>query len=189
MKKLTISILSAFCAAAFAGCGPAANTTNVSNAKVMNGSMNNTSNVAVVVNNDSPAVANSNKGVMNANVSRADYDKDRAKYEAEKGGSTIGQGANDSWIWFKTKAALAASDDLRDSTINVDVDNDVITLKGSVATAAQKTQAETVAKGIEGQKGVKNELKVQPKDSMTNQMVNGSGGNKMTNANANAKTK
>ena len=65
------------------------------------------------------------------------------------------------------------ADDLRDSTINVDVVNDVITLKGTVATAAQKTQAETVAKTIDGQKGVKNELQVRAGDSMTNQMVNG----------------
>lgn len=113
----------------------------------------------------------------NANVSREEYDKNHAQYEKDKGSSTIGQGANDSWIWFKTKTALAAADDLRDSTINVDVANDMITLKGTVASAAQKSQAETVAKGIEGQKGVKNELTVNSKDSMTNQMVNGSTSN------------
>ena len=124
---------------------------------------------------------------VNYNASRADYDKDRTKYEAEKGASTIGQGANDSWIWFKTKGALAASNDLRDSTINVDVDKDIITLKGTVATAAQKTQAEAVAKGIEGQKGIKNELKVQAGDSMTNQMVGGNSNMKMSNSNANVK--
>lgn len=109
----------------------------------------------------------------NANVSRDEYDKNRAEYEKGKGSSTIGQGVNDSWMWFKTKAALATTDDLRDSTINVDVINDVITLKGTVSTAAQKAAAEKVAKGIEGQKGVKNELTVKPADSMTNQMVNG----------------
>ncbi len=119
-----------------------------------------------------PTVVNSN-----ANVSREEYDKNRAQYEKDKGSSTIGQGANDSWIWFKTKAALATADDLRDSTINVDVENDVITLKGTVATAAQKSAAETVAKGIDGQKGVKNTLTVKPNDSMTNQMVNGNTSN------------
>lgn len=109
----------------------------------------------------------------NANVSREDYDKNRSEYEKDRGSSTIGQGVNDSWLWFKTKAALATTDDLRDSTINVDVVNDVITLKGTVGNAAQKASAEKVAKGIEGQKGVKNELTVKPADSMTNQMVNG----------------
>ncbi len=127
-------------------------------------------NTAVVVN----ATVSPTPRVANSNVSREDYDKNRSEYEREKGSSTIGQGANDSWIWFKTRAALATADDLRDSTINVDVVNDMITLKGTVATAAQKTQAETVAKSIEGQKGVKNELQVRAGDSM---MGNGKSSN------------
>lgn len=180
MRRLTV-LTAAALAAVSIGCESAANT------NVANKAINANSNVAVVVNNNSNAVMmNSNMGnssMMNSNVSRADYDRDRAKYEADRGTSTIGQGANDSWIWFKTKSALATTNDLRDSTINVDVTNDVITLKGSVGTAAQKASAEAVAKGIEGQKGIKNELKVQAGDSMTNQMVNG---NTSTN-NANMK--
>ena len=130
------------------------------------------SNTAVVVN---ATPANTNR--RNENPTREEYDRNRAEYERDKGSSTIGQGANDSWIWFKTKTALAAADDLRDSTINVDVENDVITLRGTVASAAEKSKAETVAKGIEGQKGVRNQLTVRPADSMTNQMVNGNSSN------------
>ena len=187
MRRLTIFTFAAALAVGSIGCETASNTTVNKNA--MNG---NVSNVGVVVNSNSNMAANTgvntNKVAMNSNVSRADYDKDRAKYEAEKGASTIGQGANDSWIWFKTKAALATVNDLSDSTINVDVANDVITLKGTVKTAAQKTQAETTAKGIEGQKGVKNELKVDANDSMTNQMTSGNTNTaKMANSNANMK--
>ena len=109
----------------------------------------------------------------NANISREEYDRNRAEYERDRGSSTIGQGVNDSWLWFKTRAALLATDDLRDSTINVDVVNDAVTLKGTVANAAQKTKAEQVAKGIEGVKSVKNELTVRPADSLTNRVVNG----------------
>ena len=142
-------------------CETASNTNvNVRNAN---------SNTAVVVN----ATATPTPRTSNANISREEYDKNRAIHEKDKGSSTIGQGINDSWIWFKTKTALAAASDLRDSTINVDVVNDVITLKGTVATAAQKTSAETVAKSIDGQKGVKNQLTVKPTDSVTNQVVNG----------------
>ena len=104
----------------------------------------------------------------NVNMSREDYDMNRAACENQKGSSTIGSGVNDSWIWFKTRMALLAASDLRESTINVDVANDMITLKGTVANAAQKASAEKVAKTIEGQKGVKNELKIAPKDSVTN---------------------
>jgi hyperosmotically inducible protein len=109
-----------------------------------------------------------NSNTANANVTREEYDRNRAQYERDKGSSTIGQGANDSWLWFKTRTALMTTADLRDSTINVDAVNDVITLKGTVASAAQKTKAEQVAKDIDGVKSVKNELKVAPNDSVTN---------------------
>ena len=147
---------------------PVANT----NANVRNAN----SNTAVLV-NATPAAANTNRS--HANVTREEYDKNRAEYERDKGSSTIGQGANDSWLWFKTKSALMTTSDLRDSTINVDVQNGVITLKGTVASAAEKTKAKQVADGIEGKKSVVDQLKVAPNDSMTN---TGSGNSK-TNKN------
>jgi hyperosmotically inducible protein len=188
MRRLTTLTFAVTLAAASIGCQSATNT-NVATNKPANAN----SNVAVVVPNNSNMAANTGSVTSNStsstnyNVSRADYDKDRAKYEAEKGTSTIGTGANDSWIWFKTKGALAGVNDLRDSTINVDVDNGVITLKGSVGSAAQKTAAETAAKGIEGQKGIKNQLTVNANDSMTNQMTSGNSNAKTTNSNANMK--
>ena len=139
--------------------------TNTNNANMRNAN----SNTAVVVN----ATVTPTPRSSDSNISREEYDKRKAEYEKDKGSSTIGQGINDSWIWFKTRTALAATDNLRDSTINVDVVNDRITLRGTVATAAQKSTAETVAKGIEGQKGVDNKLTVRPNDSVTNQVVNG----------------
>lgn len=150
-----------------AGCESATNS-NI-NANVRNANAN----TAVVVN----ATATPTPRPTNANVTREEYDKNREQYERDKGSSTIGQGINDSWIWFKTKTALAAADDLRDSTINVDVVNDRITLKGTVGSAAQKSMAETIAKSIEGQKGVTNNLQVRVNDSVTNQVVNGSNSN------------
>ncbi len=181
MRRLSILTFVAVFAMAFVGCSTTANT-NVKTNTVMNSN----SNVAVVVNNNSNAVvmnSNMSSNRYSSNMTREQYEKNKADYDKDRTGSTIGSGVNDSWIWFKTKAALATVNDLRDSTINVDVTNDVITLKGTVATAAQKTQAETTAKGIEGQKGVKNELKVQANDSMTNQMTSGNSNTKMTNAN------
>lgn len=157
---MTIGLMSL----ALAGCESTGNT---------NTNLRNTNTNTGYVTNNNTATPAATPRRDNANVSKEEYEKNRADYEKDKGSSTIGQGVNDSWIWFKTKTALATTSDLRDSTINVDVVNDVITLKGTVATAEQKTKAETVAKGIDGQKGVKNELKVAPKDSMTNQAING----------------
>ena len=115
-------------------------------------------------------------------MTREEYEKNKSQYESEKGSSTIGQGADDMWLWVKTRAELLGTSDLRESTINVDVVNSVVTLKGTVADAAQKTKAEQVAKGIDGVKSVKNELKVQANDSMTNQMTSGNS-NSRSNAN------
>ena len=80
--------------------------------------------------------------------------------EAKEACDTIGEGLKDGWLWTKTKGSLAAVDDLRDSTINVDVEDGVITLRGTVASAAQKAAAVKAANGIEGKKSVKDMLKV-----------------------------
>ena len=168
--SLTVAMVSI--AGMLFGCG--GTTTNTNTARNGNGMTNlgtNNANVGAVVVN-----SNTNRW-SNANISRADYDKSREDYERDKGSSTIGSGANDSWLWFKTRAALLTTADLRESTINVDVVNDVVTLKGTVANAAQKTKAEQVAKDIDGVKSVKNELKVAPNDGMTN-MSSNSNGNK-----------
>ena len=119
------------------------------------------------------ANANANTAVANANTNtrraptREEYDRDKDRYqrEAKESGRKVGTGLNDGWLWVKTRFELAAADDLRDSTINVDVDNAVVTLTGTVASAAQKTKAEQVAKAVEDVKSVKNMLKVAPTNS------------------------
>lgn len=176
----------------FAACGgPESNgVVNSTNA-----TRSNSNNTATVVNANNSTVVSTTNNTSGGNIwantngmTREQYNARRAEYEKDRGTSTIGQGANDSWLWFKTRAALATTDDLRDSTINVDVVNDVVTLKGSVASAAQKTKAEQVAKGIEGVKSVTNQLQVKAGDSMTNQMTGGNTSDgKGTNANANKK--
>lgn len=71
--------------------------------------------------------------------------------------------ANDTWIGTKAKIALLTADDVSGTAIDVDVKDGMITLSGKVHTAAEKAKAEHVASGIEGAKGVKNNLQVVPK--------------------------
>jgi osmotically-inducible protein OsmY len=153
-----------------AGCNGTANDN-----RTVNANANHNANLAA---SPSPT-ANANTGAAESRraPTREEYesDKDRYNREAKESGRTVGTGLNDGWLWVKTRFDLAAADDLRDSTINVDVDRDVVTLTGSVASAAQKTRAEQVAKSVEGVKSVRNQLKVAP-----------SGGNANGNANANA---
>src|SRR6266498_2915377 len=126
--------------------------------------------------------ANANSNMATANTNRAptreEYEKDKEKIqrEAKQAGRTIGAGLNDGWLWTKARFELAAASDLRDSTINVDVSDGVVTLTGTVANAAQKAKAEQIVKSLDGVKAVKNMLKVSPS------------GNTNSNANAN-KTK
>lgn len=108
-------------------------------------------------------VANDNANTRRA-PTREEYERDKERYsqEAKESGRTIGTGLNDGWLWVKTRFDLAGADDLRDSTINVDVDKGVVTLTGTVASAAQKSRAEAVAKSVEDVTSVKNMLKVAP---------------------------
>jgi len=123
----------------------------------------------------SPANVNSNSN-RRAGPTRQEYEKDKEKYakEAKQAGRSIGTGLNDGWLWVKVRYELAAADDLADSTINVDVNNGVVTLSGTVPTAAQKAKAEQIAKSVEGITSVKNQITVAP------------AANKNANANANA---
>lgn len=162
-------------AALLTACGDTGNTNVRSNNGVTNLGANNANVGAIVVNSNTNT--NTNRWTNTNSVTREQYDRERAEYERDRGSSTIGTGANDSWMWFKTRAALMTTDDLRESTIDVDVENAVITLKGSVGTAAQKTSAEKVANGIEGKSKVVNQLTVAPKDSMTNMSSNGNRSN------------
>ncbi|HEV2880468.1 MAG TPA: BON domain-containing protein [Pyrinomonadaceae bacterium] len=159
MKKLATLIA---LAALAAGCSSTDNGNTASrngNAAVAVNSNANTANAA----NANTANANaSSRGNYNANISEADYDRDKDRYgrEAKEAGDTIGSGLKDGYLWVKTKGALAAVDDLRDSTINVDVNDSAITLRGTVASAAQKAAAVKAANGIDGKKSVKDELKI-----------------------------
>jgi osmotically-inducible protein OsmY len=171
-SRITGFIAVAALAVLFAGCDNTANQNATAN---RNANANANANATATA----TPVANTN---TNRAPTRAEYEANKERYnrEAKQSGRKVGTGTNDTWLWIKTRWDLAAADDLRDSTINVDVDNDVVTLSGTVASAAQKTRAEAVAKSVEGVKSVRNELKVQASTTNANANAN-------RNANANAR--
>jgi len=69
---------------------------------------------------------------------------------------------SDSWITSKAKIALFADERVKGRQVHVETDKGTIALRGKVDTAEAKAAAEEVAKGIEGAKGVRNDLQVVP---------------------------
>lgn len=159
MNKINLSLLVVsimLAAISLAGCETANNTNRNANA-----------------NSNAPAAnrnEHSNANQSERGTSREDFEKtkDRIAQQAKDLGRKVGKGADDLWIWTKTRTALATAEDLRDSSISVDVDNDVVTLSGTVPTDAQKAKAEQVARNVEGVKSVKNELHVAREATGTN---------------------
>ena len=66
----------------------------------------------------------------------------------------------DSWLTSKTKIALFSDDRVKGSQVKVETKDGVVFLRGKVDSAEAKAAAETVAKGIDGVKSVKNDLQV-----------------------------
>ena len=82
--------------------------------------------------------------------------------ERAKNRETVSSGASNAALTTKVKSALAADSGLGTMTsIDVDSDKGVVTLKGKVDSAAAKKKAEEIAKKVEGVKSVKNELRVE----------------------------
>jgi hyperosmotically inducible protein len=71
----------------------------------------------------------------------------------------IGSGGNDLFLFTQARAAVNNDADLKAANVVVDVKEGVVTLSGTVASAALKSKAEELARGV-GPKDVKNQLKV-----------------------------
>jgi hypothetical protein len=163
-KRLAVLIFVVALAAFFAGCSETTNS-NVSNASnqgtVVNNNGNKNSAGVTPLNSNATANANAGHRTYNANISKEEYEKEKERYgkEAEGYGDKIGKGLSDGYYWVKVKGALALVSDLRDSTINVDIDNGVVTLRGTVANKEQVDKALKAAK-VDGVSKVVNQLKV-----------------------------
>jgi len=96
-------------------------------------------------------------------ISRSDYTEDQAREartRAKSDGSKIGDSLDDAWIHTKISTKLATNKATPGRHINVDVEKNVVTLRGNVETATAKEEAERVAKETDGVKKVRNLLTV-----------------------------
>jgi hyperosmotically inducible protein len=82
--------------------------------------------------------------------------KQEAKSAAHKSGNAI----TDSWITMKVHSQFVPEDALENSDIDVDTKAGVVTLMGTVPTAAGKSRAVAIAKATDGVKSVNDRLRV-----------------------------
>jgi hyperosmotically inducible protein len=85
---------------------------------------------------------------------------------AEKGKeiiSSTGEAINDGWITTKIKAKFADDTALKESDIDIDTKDRVVTLKGTVSSSETKKRAAAIATGTEGVLRVVDQLSVKSK--------------------------
>jgi osmotically-inducible protein OsmY len=181
-KTLLAVIAGTALSLAATGCSNDDNTNTNANVNT-----NRAVNTNAVVNTNTNATANANANATNWNMSREDYNKNENSYRAaaKNKNESIGSGLEDGWIHFKVRGALAVVNDLRDSTINVDVDNKVVTLRGTVASADQKAKAEKAAH-VDGVTKVVDKLEVKA-DNSGNKNAGNANSNTHGPANSNRK--
>jgi hyperosmotically inducible periplasmic protein len=83
--------------------------------------------------------------------------------KTKEGLSKTGEVITDAWITSRVHSKFVGEDLLKDSDINVDTNNHVVTLRGTVMSAAAKARAISEAKEVEGVRSVVDHLTVGPK--------------------------
>jgi osmotically-inducible protein OsmY len=106
-------------------------------------------------------------GSMKSTVKEgAEKTKDGVEKAADKtkeGLSKTGEVITDGWITTRVHSKFVGEDLLKDSDINVDTKDHVVTLKGTVMSAAGRARAVEQAKEVEGVHRVIDQLRIGPK--------------------------
>ena len=96
-------------------------------------------------------------------MTRSEYTPEMARSEvdnARRHHETVGGTLDDAWIHAKIVGQLIGDRETEERKINIDVDNGVVTLRGTVDSMQQKQEADRIAAETEGVKRVNNRLTV-----------------------------
>jgi len=93
---------------------------------------------------------------------KAESKMDQVKEKAKDTTQEVKGAVSDSWLTSKTKIALFADERVKGREVRIETVNGQVFLRGKVDSDVAKTAAEEIAKGVEGVKGVKNDLQVVP---------------------------
>ena len=72
----------------------------------------------------------------------------------------VGSGGNDFYLYTQARAALNADAEMKGTNVIIDIKEGIVTLSGTVASAAQRSRAEQLTQSVGGVKNVKNQLRV-----------------------------
>ena len=101
--------------------------------------------------------------VKPGDIDRKEYTEEMARdarVRAKETGETVGDSIDDAWIHTKIRTRLLGEGEFPGTGINVDVNKNVVTLRGTVSSTEDKAKAEQIAKTTDGVKSVKNSLVV-----------------------------
>jgi len=109
-----------------------------------------------------PARSGGTAGAVDRTAGQIERAGEKAVDKADSAGQRAGRAIDDGWIKSKIYAQYMADWNtvLNDSDIDVDVDNNVVTLSGTVKSAEAKTKAVATARATDGVKSVRDMLKV-----------------------------
>ena len=80
--------------------------------------------------------------------------------KTKEGAEKTGEVATDTWITSRIKTKMVGEDVLKDSDVHVSTTDHVVTLTGSVKSAAGREKAASIARDVEGVKSVVNKIAV-----------------------------
>lgn len=141
----------------------AARTKAVAEARQNDGVKNVIDQLRVVARNDRAVGTSGTAGdKMGKAADKAEDKMEKAGDKTESATRSAGRAVDDGWIKSKIYAQYMADWDsvLDDSDIDIDVKNNAVTLNGTVKSAEAKTKAVATAKGTDGVKSVKDNLRV-----------------------------
>lgn len=87
-------------------------------------------------------------------VSQAMAQDAGARMQQSSDNQTVPDKAADAWITTKVKSEFGTTKDVSATDISVSTNDGVVTLRGTVATQAEKARAERVAQSVKGVKSV-----------------------------------
>jgi len=116
--------------------------------------------VAETVKSGTNTAANKTRSAVDTATDKTEHGVAVGADKTKEGLSKTGEVITDSWITTKVHAKFVGEDLLKGSDINVDANNHVVTLKGTVKSDAARARAVAIAKGTDGVTRVVDQLTI-----------------------------